>query len=581
MKFHTDLIQGSDAWHQLRASHFTASEAAAMLGLSKYQTRSQLLHQKATGETEEVTPAKEKLFSEGHRLEEMARPIAEAYIGEELFPATITNEIEGLPMLASMDGITMLGDKGFEHKMTNAELMSLVNNGEVPETHWPQLEQQILVAGTDAILFVVSDGTEENRAQCWYESVPERRKRVIAGWKQFQEDLANYTPEAKAEAVEAEPVRDLPAINYKMNGLALESNLEAYKQAALELVELSKAPLESDQDFANAEARQKVFSKAESDIKDACDRVMGEIDSIDAFVKDMRFIAENIRQARLAEGKQIKARKDEIRAEIMSQANADIIAAKNEAENKINANLPALSVNIANAMKGKRTIDSLKDAAAGEVAQAKIEIAEYRSIAMDNMALLADNLEHRFLFNDWQQIAFKAADDFKALVKSRIADHKEREAKRQEEERARIRAEEEAKAKREAEAKLRAEEAAKRKAEQERQAAEQAAKREQEIQEQQAAAAKAQAEVDKQSKQEVTANEAPEVESEPEAKPAQYLGHPNSKKPDTSKRKLSIIEINGIINFVSSITSAEDSPFAEELARRADDYIQKHSSEAA
>jgi hypothetical protein len=42
-----------------------------------------------------------------------------------------------------------------------------------------------------------------------------------------------------------------------------------------------------------------------------------------------------------------------------------------------------------------------------------------------------------------------------------------------------------------------------------------------------------------------------------------------------------MMEINGIINFVSSITSAEDSPFAEELARRADDYIQQHSSEAA
>ena len=128
---------------------------------------------------------------------------------------------------------------------------------------------------------------------------------------------------------------------------------------------------------------------------------------------------------------------------------------------------------------------------------------------------------------------------------------------------------------------MRAEEDAKRKAEQERKEAEQSAKREQEIREQQASAAKAQAEVDKQSKQEVTTNEAPEVECEPEAKPAQYLGHPNSKKPDTSKRKLSIMEINGIINFVSSITASEDSPFAEELQRRADDYIQQHSSEAA
>tara|TARA_B100001063_G_C16776244_1_gene565675 strand:+ start:1432 stop:3081 length:1650 start_codon:yes stop_codon:yes gene_type:complete len=549
MKFHTDLIQGSDAWHQLRASHFTASEAAAMLGLSKYQTRSQLLHQKATGETEEVTPVKQKLFDKGHQVEELARPIAEAYIGDELFPATISNEIDGLPLLASMDGITMLGDKGFEHKMTNAELMSLVNNGEVPETHWPQLEQQILVAGTDAILFVVSDGTEENRAQCWYESVPERRKQLIAGWKQFQEDLANYVPEAKAELVEAEPVKDLPALRYTMDGLSLSSNLAQFEQEAKAQIEEASKPLECDQDFANAESRQKIFTKAEKACDEICDRALGEIGSIDDFVKSVRHLKEQMRQARLAEGKQIKARKDEIRAEIMSQANADIIAAKNEAENKINANLPALSVNIANAMKGKRTIDSLKDAAAGEVARAKIEINECVELAMGNsLCLSTQGQDYEFLFNDWQQIAFKATEDFKALVKSRIADHKEREAKRQEEERARIRAEEEAKAKREAEAKLRAEEAAKA-----------------DMVEQQA----------RESEDEVQAP------IKQEAKPTQYLGHPNSKKPDTSKRKLSMMEINGIINFVSSITSAEDSPFSEELARRADDYIQQHSSEAA
>ncbi len=549
MKFHTDLIQGSDAWHQLRASHFTASEAAAMLGLSKYQTRSQLLHQKATGETEEVTPAKQKLFDKGHQVEELARPIAEAYIGEELFPATITNEIEGLPMLASMDGITMLGDKGFEHKMTNAELMSLVNNGEVPETHWPQLEHQILVSGVDAILFVVSDGTEENRAQCWYESVPERRKQVIAGWKQFSEDLANYVPEEKAEVVEAEPVRDLPAIRYEMNGLELVSNLDEYKRDADFLLEQAKQPIESDQDFANADLKCKVFKNAEGELDQICERALSEVGSIDKFVKDVRYIREQIRQSRLSLEKQVKASKDEKRAEIMSSANAEIIAAKNEAENKINANLPALSVNIANAMKGKRTIDSLKDAAAGEVAKAKIEINEFVELAMGNaLCLSTQGQDYEFLFNDWQQIAFKATEDFKALVKSRIADHKEREAKRQEEERARIRAEEEAKAKREAEAKLRAEEAAKA-----------------DMVEQQA----------RESEDEVQAP------IKQEAKPTQYLGHPNSKKPDTSKRKLSMMEINGIINFVSSITASEETPFSEELARRADDYIQQHSSEAA
>ena len=44
-----DCAQGSAEWHALRARHFTASEASAMLGVSKYQTRDELLHQKHTG----------------------------------------------------------------------------------------------------------------------------------------------------------------------------------------------------------------------------------------------------------------------------------------------------------------------------------------------------------------------------------------------------------------------------------------------------------------------------------------------------------------------------------------------------
>lgn len=544
---HINVTQGSAEWLALRKGFFTASEAPMMMGDHKNISRNQLLDAKK-GWTTIVDDYLQRLFDKGHATEEASRPLAGEDLKEDLFPVTGTLEVEGLPLLASFDGLTMFDDVCFEHKLFNKTLAeNVLNNVLEPHYYW-QLEQQLLVSGADKCYFVTSDGTRNNWQSMYYESIPERREALIKGWKQFAIDLENHEPQPKAEKVKSESVRDLPAINYKMNGLALESNLEAYKQAALVLVEQSQNPLESDQDFANAEARQKVFSKAESDIKDACDRVMGEIDSIDAFVKDMRFIAENIRQARLAEGKQIKARKEEIRAEIMFAANAEIIAAKNEAENKINANLPALSVNIANAMKGKRTIDSLKDAAAGEVARAKIEISSYRDSAMENMLVIADHREFDFLFSDWQQIAFKATDDFKALVKSRIADHKEREAKRQEEERARIRAEEEAKAKREAEAKLRAEEAAKA-----------------DTVEQQA----------RESEDEV---QAPVKQ---EAKPAQYLGHPNSKKPDTSKRKLSMMEINGIINFVSSITSAEDSPFAEELARRADDYIQQHSSEAA
>ena len=446
-----EVKQGTHAWKEIRAKHFTASEAPAMLGLSKYTTRSELLKQKATGITPEVSPSQQRIFDKGHEIEELARPIAEAFIGEEVYPATITNEVEGLKLLASMDGLTMMGDRGWECKMWNAEFAEMVSNGIVPDTHWPQLEHQMIASGTEKILFTVTDGTEEKREQVWYESQPERRKQVLSGWKQFKEDLANYEAVEVAEKVEAEPVRDLPAINYKMNGLALESNLEAYKQAATDLVALSEKPLKSDQDFADAEARQKVFTKAEKDIKDACDRVMGEIDSIDTFVKDMRFISEQIRQARLAEGKQIKARKEELRKEILDKANTEIGKVEQAAEQKVNAPLPHCNFDPFTAMKGKRTIESLQDAADGEVAKAKITINEFVEVAQANMLVIADNREFDFLFNDWAQIAFKPTEDFKALVTARIATYQAEQKAKEDAQRERIRQEEQAKLEREAE----------------------------------------------------------------------------------------------------------------------------------
>tara|TARA_Y100001963_G_scaffold160239_1_gene269479 strand:+ start:50050 stop:51777 length:1728 start_codon:yes stop_codon:yes gene_type:complete len=559
MNFLTDLVQGSKQWLEVRKNYFTASEAAAMLGLSKYTKRSELLEQKATGVTPEVTDQQQRLFDKGHEVEELARVIAEAFIQEELYPATITNEIEGLKLLASMDGLTMMGDRGWECKMWNAEFAEMVKNGIVPDTHWPQLEHQMLVSGAEKILFTIADGTEEKREQVWYVSQPERRTQVINGWKQFKADLEAYVPAEKVEKVEAEPVRELPAINYKMNGLALESNLEAYKQAATDLVALSEKPLESDQDFADAEARQKVFTKAEKDIKDACDRVMGEIDSIDTFVKDMRFISEQIRQARLAEGKQIKARKEELRKEILDKANREIGKVEQAAEQKVNAPLPHCNFDPFTAMKGKRTIESLQDAADGEVAKAKIKINEFVEVAQANMLVIADNREFDFLFNDWAQIAFKPTEDFKTLVTARVATYQAEQKAKEEAERERIRQEEVAKLQREAEAKARAEreaEAQKKREEQAKRDAEEKARFDAEVESNKQYVA-----ATNQLAQEAHTNEPKEeVQPEQEAKPAPSV----VRQEQAPSRQYGLMELNAMDQLAKLVEEA-NKPYANDL----------------
>ena len=82
MKIH-ELTQGSDEWAAFRLTHHGASEAAAMLGLSKKTTRSELLRIKHTGMPKEFSDWVQKnILDYGHEVEAMARPII-----EDLFPA--------------------------------------------------------------------------------------------------------------------------------------------------------------------------------------------------------------------------------------------------------------------------------------------------------------------------------------------------------------------------------------------------------------------------------------------------------------------------------------------------------------
>lgn len=189
MKIH-NVTQGSAEWHALRAQHFTASEAPAMMGASKYQTRTDLLKLKKTGIAPEVTSSQQRIFDKGHETEALARPIVERMIGEDLFPVVGT---EG-NLLASMDGMTMLGETLFEHKLWNESLVAQVRAGELEPHYYWQLEQQLLVSGAEKAIFVCSDGTEANFVSQEYFPVAGRAAQLVEGWKQFEADLASFEP---------------------------------------------------------------------------------------------------------------------------------------------------------------------------------------------------------------------------------------------------------------------------------------------------------------------------------------------------------------------------------------------------
>lgn len=440
-----NVTQGSAEWHAHRAQNFNASEAPAMMGTSKYTTRAELLRLKAGGEAAEVSSFQQALFDRGHATEAQARPLVEALIGDELFPVVGVSD-KHPRLAASFDGITMDGETGYEHKLWNEDLAAAVRSGALidePAYYW-QLEQQLLVGGLQRIIFVTSDGTPDNFEHITYTAVEGRAAQLIAGWAQFEADLAAYKPQETKAAVVAAPVASLPTITYKLNGLALTSNLAEFKAAAELLIERSKAPLETDQDFADRDALCKAFGEAEKRCQLLREQVLGEIKDVDEFSRGLGDIQAAFRAARLAGEKLVEAEKKNRRLAIQQGAEQAYTAHINTLNARLaRVRMPQVPADFAGAMKGKKTIASLQDAVDTELARLKIQtnaIAEGISANLATLDALA--ADHGFLFADLQQIVTKPAEDFTNLVKGRISEHRAKEEARLEAERERIRKEE-------------------------------------------------------------------------------------------------------------------------------------------
>ena len=214
-----NLQQGSPEWHQFRANHYPASDAAAMLGLSPYKSRTELLQEKKTGITKDVDPATQRIFDRGHEIEALARPLAEAYINDDLYPVVCSNGL----LSASCDGLTMDASIAWECKSFNAADFETVSNGQLPEKHWPQCQQVLYVTGAEKLLFTISDGADLV-AHIWVYPDQDKQDQIIAGWEQFKTDLENFViVEPVADPV-AEAIPQLPALSVITRGEVIQSN---------------------------------------------------------------------------------------------------------------------------------------------------------------------------------------------------------------------------------------------------------------------------------------------------------------------------------------------------------------------
>lgn len=426
-----ELVQGTPEWEEFRLRHFGASEAAAMLGLSTKVKRNELLHMKHTGTPKEFSDwVQEHILDHGHEVEALARPLVEEMIGEELYPVTYSLG----RLSASCDGLTMGDHLAFEHKQWNEALAASIENGELPEEHWPQSQQVLMVTGADRLIFVCSDGTPDRFAsieiapdEAWFD-------RIRAGWAQFEKDLAAYEPREIREAPKAEAIMNLPTLAVQIRGEVVASNLPRFKAAADAFIAAIKTDLQTDEDFANADATVKFCEKAEKELEVAKNAAIAQTASIDELMRTLDHIKTQLRDKRLALDKLVTKRKAEIKDAIVvdgRQAYADHVAVLNAELGDVTIVLPA--PDFVTAAKNKRTLASLHEAIDTAVANGKIAAdAAARELRAKLDWYRTHAAEHAFLFRDLQQLIQKPADDFQLAVNARIDEHKREEAAKEE-----------------------------------------------------------------------------------------------------------------------------------------------------
>jgi predicted phage-related endonuclease len=462
MKQH-NFLQGSAEWHAYRATARNASDAPAMLGCSPYQTRQQLLHALHTGMRPEVDASLQRRFDDGHAIEAAQRGAAEVIVGDDLSPLVGSEEVDGVLLSASFDGLTMMEDVGYECKTLNDVLRSALPNpgpddndaAALPKVYRVQMEQQTAVSGAEKILFVAASKDGADVRRCWYYPDAALRAEIIAGWKQLEVDLAYYTAPAAVEKVVAEPVQALPAVAVQVTGeLVLRDNFKVFETALRDFLEhrLIREP-KTDQDFADLDVQIKAMKGAEAALDAAESQMLAQIQTVDQAKKTKDMLAKLVRDNRLMAEKLLASEKERRRSEIVAggaKALADHIAALNKRLGK--PYMPAVPADFAGCVKGLKSLASMEDKAATELARAKIAANEIADRISLNLAALGEWLEFAHLFPDTAVIVQKAPDDCRALIDSRIAAHRAQEEKRLEAERERIRAEEQAKLQREQEA---------------------------------------------------------------------------------------------------------------------------------
>jgi putative phage-type endonuclease len=436
--------QGTPEWDAHRAATFNASDAPAMLGKSPYKSRDELIREYATGEHAEVDERTQKRFEDGHKFEALARPLVEQRIGDDLFPIVGVADDYNLPkpLGASYDGMTMVRQWAFEHKSMNNDIRAAEDVSQLPEHIRIQMDQQLMVCrDLEGVFFMATKWKWDEQIGAYelteskefiYKGDAQLQVMILEGWKQFYADVEAYKASGPKSATKgiASSLDSLPTLAIQLRGEVVSSNVPALRSAVASFLGAINYDLDTDDDFATAEATMKFCGEAEKKIAAILEAAFAQTESIEELRRAVQSDIGKLAEARLKLEKIVKRRKDEIKDEIVSEARKKIDAKLAEVSPLFGKITPDYErPNFAAAIKGKRNLDKLREAADGEAIRICSIIQDIAGkVAMRREWFNATYGDFAHLFADMQSLIYKETDDFKAAVELRIKSYQEAQA---------------------------------------------------------------------------------------------------------------------------------------------------------
>ena len=184
-----ELPQGSEEWLKIRKEYGTASEAASACEVSLWSPKNRYeLYQLKTGD---LKVKMNFAMQHGNHYEQEAREAFQNEFNKLYEPCCIADEIEGLPLMASLDGQEVLTGnsileikcplKGNESPLWKTMLL----DEELPMQYQLQMTQQMLLAGVKSCHFWVYCAHTKQGRYTDFKLDKQLKKTLLEGWKEY------------------------------------------------------------------------------------------------------------------------------------------------------------------------------------------------------------------------------------------------------------------------------------------------------------------------------------------------------------------------------------------------------------